>query len=93
MRNLRQKNHKVEIGFPILNKKIATNSYPSQLLACSLYTDNYDNIIEFYAVLHNWINTNGYKAYLPTREIRYNYNLDDKLENQLTLIMIPIKKQ
>jgi len=82
----------LEIGFPVLNKKIATNYYPSQLSLYSFYTGQYDTILEYYTLLYHWINTNGHHSLIPTREIRYNYHSSNILENQLTLIIIPIKK-
>ena len=82
---------KLEIAIPIIEKEFSTGMLEEQLFACSFYNEEYDKILYFYTYMFNWINQNNFKSLLPIREIRYNYNDYDNLENQLTLIMIPIE--
>lgn len=82
----------LEIFIPINEIKYANRKLDKQLLACAVYTKEYDKMLYFYASIFNWIDSNGYQSGYPIREIRYNFNQIDNLENQLTLIMIPISE-
>ncbi|HQH29801.1 MAG TPA: MerR family transcriptional regulator [Spirochaetota bacterium] len=83
---------KLEIFIPINEIERANRKLDEQLLACAIYTKEYDKMLYFYASIFKLINSNNYNFSYPVREISFNYNQNDNLENQLTLIMIPISK-
>lgn len=82
----------MEVAWPVADPKLANSTLPAVRVATCTYVGPYDGLEKAYGAVFSWINDNGYKTKLPTREIYLNDPAVTPPEQLVTEIQIPIDR-
>lgn len=80
----------LEVAWPVADPSLANHTLPAVRVAACTYVGPYDGLEKAYGAVFTWINSNGYEAKFPTREIYLNDPAVTPPEQLVTEIQIPI---